>query len=158
MNVFELFSGNEKPFPFLLNHFSLGGPTPLPFPFFFPAQKPLRPAQFLFPSLPARPAPPSFSLSFPPARLFFPFASGPIRPALSFSPSHIQAGPTCRGHPRARDGPGLSPSPAAPRFRAAPSAPWRVRQGGPTSPLFKRRRSPWKPNRTEAAASSPRKP
>jgi len=98
-----------------------------------------------------------FSLDSSPAQplLFFSFLPRgpnlPRRPTFSLRPSpsqspppaaHRQAGPACRGHPLARDGSGLSPSPAAPRFHAAPSAPWRARQGGPVPPYKASPRAP----------------
>ena len=98
-----------------------------------------------------QPAQPFFLSPFLPAQ---PNPAGPIPSPRPSSRPLSSLPPTGRPHlsglsPSSRARLGLEPESghATPR---RPS-PWRARQGGPTSPLFKRRRSPWKPYRTAAA-------
>ena len=98
-----------------------------------------------------QPAQPFFFSPFLPAQ---PNPAGPIPSPRPSSRPLSSLPPTGRPHLS-----GPSPSSRA-RLRLEPESghatprrpsPWRARQGGPTSPLFKRRRSPWKPYRTTAA-------
>ena len=98
-----------------------------------------------------QPAQPFFFSPFLPAQ---PNPAGPIPSPRPSSRPLSSLPPTGRPHlsgpsPSSRARLGLEPESghATPR---RPS-PWRARQGGPTSPQFKRRRSPWKPYRTTAA-------
>ena len=97
------------------------------FPLFF---LPRRPVRF--------PLPQPFSHSSRPIS-----SSGPS-PTPPPPAAHRQAGPACRGLPRARDGPGLSR--VRPRPETAPRLPSLARTPRqPQPPLFKRRDLPWNP-------------
>ena len=150
LNVFVSSKKKYKKFLFPLSHFSPADPTQSLF-LFFPAAQNLStagPFDFLL----AQPVPPLPSL----------FPLGPYlrpRPSPTPPPSHLSRslprGPRLSGPSSSRGGCRLRrvPPPHA-RPRAAP---WRARQASPGLPI-KGARTPVEPYRSEAAASSLRKP